>query len=324
MSYEHGTDFVNLPQTVGTDKRDWFDTNEAFRDLDAKLRTAYEGVGTAEAQITELNTRVDNVQTVTQQNVEDISDLRTDLATTDERVAGNSSAIATLTTEVHESTTDLEDMIEVSEEASATAENAHAVGTYFRYNDNLWRTTVAIRVGDEIVPDVNCETTDVMTRIELLEGQAPTPQTSEIDDTVIALNKTWSSSKINDQLSTKCNDSKVGDLADLSTTDKTAIVNAINELYTMIEQGGGNNMKCAMFGTVQVVAAGNTIDISSLNLTSSEDYFVILSGDGMSAGNTYNGTLWIDTKTTTSFTIKCNNTVPSANNLVSYQVITLK
>ena len=50
MSYANGTPFINLPQTVGTDKRDWADTNEAFLDLDAKLKSAYEGsINTADA-----------------------------------------------------------------------------------------------------------------------------------------------------------------------------------------------------------------------------------------------------------------------------------
>ena len=50
MSYANGTPFLNLPQTVGDDKRDWFDTNEAFLNLDAKVKSAYEGeIGTAAA-----------------------------------------------------------------------------------------------------------------------------------------------------------------------------------------------------------------------------------------------------------------------------------
>ena len=47
MSYAHGTSHYNLPQTVGTDKRDWFDTNQAFANVDADLYAAKTGAETA-------------------------------------------------------------------------------------------------------------------------------------------------------------------------------------------------------------------------------------------------------------------------------------
>ena len=40
MSYAIGTPNFNLPQTQGGDKRDWADTNQAFADLDAAVKTA--------------------------------------------------------------------------------------------------------------------------------------------------------------------------------------------------------------------------------------------------------------------------------------------
>ena len=40
MSYAIGTPNFNLPQTQGSDKRDWADTNQAFADLDAAVKTA--------------------------------------------------------------------------------------------------------------------------------------------------------------------------------------------------------------------------------------------------------------------------------------------
>lgn len=70
MSYLNGTPFLNLPQTVGTDKRDWFDTNEAFLDLDAKLKSAYEGsidTASALAALTEVVSGISS----------DVSDLQT-------------------------------------------------------------------------------------------------------------------------------------------------------------------------------------------------------------------------------------------------------
>ena len=87
---------------------------------------------------------------------------------------------------------------------------------------------------------------------------------------------------------------------------------------------GGANMKCAKFGTVFPTSAGVVVDISDLNLTSSEDYMIICDGTGYSVGAAINDTLWIESKTATSFTIKCQGQGPSQGSLVSYQVITFK
>ena len=59
MSYSNGTAHYNLPQTVGSDKRDWFDTNEAFRELDSAVASAVAGVegisGSVETLTSDVN-----------------------------------------------------------------------------------------------------------------------------------------------------------------------------------------------------------------------------------------------------------------------------
>ena len=70
MSYQNGTPFVNLPQTVGTDKRDWADTNEAFLDLDGKLKSAYNGAIDTAAALAALTEVVSGISS-------DVSDLQT-------------------------------------------------------------------------------------------------------------------------------------------------------------------------------------------------------------------------------------------------------
>ena len=254
MSYQNGTTHFNLPQTVGSDKRDWFDTNEAFRDVDEALHSASVDSGTALDQIAQANVDIQAVDAKADGIDTRLTEVEGKQSTDEENIAQNSLAISNLSNKVDEVDTDLAEMIEVTEEQSATASVEHVVGSYFRYNGNLWRTTVLIRVGDEIVPNVNCETTDVMTRIEALEGASPTPTGSEIDDSVTALNKTWSSSKIDTLLVAKADDSalttlagKVGDLADLDTTDKTSLVHAVNELVALIGQIGGGGVLNAKY-----------------------------------------------------------------------------
>ena len=56
--YANGTTHYNLPQTVGTDKRDWTDTNQAFADIDAALYTASETASSAASDIVTLGETV--------------------------------------------------------------------------------------------------------------------------------------------------------------------------------------------------------------------------------------------------------------------------
>lgn len=228
MSYQNGTTHFNLPQTVGSDKRDWFDTNEAFRDVDEALHTASVDSSTAIEQIAEANADIVAVDTKADGIADRVTVVEGKQATDEENISQNSLAITQLNSRVTGLGTDLAEMIEVTEEPSATATVQHTVGSYFRYNDNLYITTVLIRVGDEIVPDVNCETTDVMTRVYNLEhgggGSVSAdavsfdntgtdlsstnvedvvkeinnklPSGSVIDDTTTSTDSTWSSSKI--------------------------------------------------------------------------------------------------------------------------------
>ena len=228
MSYANGTTHYNLPQTVGSDKRDWFDTNEAFRDIDEAIHTAVTDSSTAIDQIGVVETSVTEVDEKADAIGERVTTIEGKQATDEENIAQNAQAISRVESKVDTIGVDLAEMIEVTEEPSATASVQHNVGTYFRYNDNLWITTVLIRVGDEIVPNVNCETTDVMTRVYNLEHSGggsvsadavsfdstgtdigasnvedaiknvrnKIPTVDLIDDTTTASNKTWSSQKI--------------------------------------------------------------------------------------------------------------------------------
>lgn len=56
MSYANGTPNYNLPQTVGSDKRDWSDTNPAFLALDVAVKSASDNA-------TQADGKADNAQT---------------------------------------------------------------------------------------------------------------------------------------------------------------------------------------------------------------------------------------------------------------------
>ena len=181
MSYANGTTHYNLPQTVGTDKRDWFDTNQAFSDIDAAIYGAVQSASESASAITALTTRVGTNET----NIADLQSSRT----TDE---GRISALETLTTQhttdIAGVKTDLMDMIESTQELSATAAYAHAVGEYFIYNDTLYVTTQTINIGDTIVPNTNCDTRDVGTVLtQLAQGGGVAASAVSYDNTTSGL-----------------------------------------------------------------------------------------------------------------------------------------
>lgn len=166
MSYATGTTHYNLPQTVGTDKRDWFDTNQAFSDIDAAIYGAVQNASQAVTDLSALTTRVGAAEN-------DIDTLETSIGTHTSQISAMQTSITQIGNAVTDNKQDVLDMIESTQEASATATYAHAVGSYFIYNDTLYVTTVAIAVGDTIVPNTNCETTDIGTVLTQLSSDLP-------------------------------------------------------------------------------------------------------------------------------------------------------
>lgn len=161
MSYANGTTHYNLPQTVGTDKRDWSDTNQAFSAVDAALHTAAETASTAASDISTLDNQINGVggidsRLTTAEN--DIDNVEGAVSTLQTTVAGHTSAIA----DVRQ---DAEDMITAHNEAAAESTSHYDIGEEFIYNDVLYRATAEINIGDTIVPNTNCSATNVMTEV---------------------------------------------------------------------------------------------------------------------------------------------------------------
>lgn len=159
MSYANGTTHYNLPQTVGTDKRDWFDTNAAFAAIDAALYAAATGQAADAEAITSLQ------QTVAGQAT-DITGLETLTGQHTSQIAALNTTVNNLGTEVSDVRQDAEDMITANNEgAAATSTRAYSAGDYFIYNDVLYKATTSIAIGDTIVPNTNCVATNVDTEI---------------------------------------------------------------------------------------------------------------------------------------------------------------
>lgn len=165
MSYTNGTTHYNLPLTTGADKRDWSDTNQAFSDVDAALYGAVQDTAQAELDIDALETRMDTAE-------QNISTNTGNIAGLDTRVTTVEGAVTSLSGQVTDTRQDLEDMICAYNEASATSTHSYSIGDYFIYNDVLYRATQAIAIGDTIVPDTNCSTTNVSTELLAIKNKS--------------------------------------------------------------------------------------------------------------------------------------------------------
>lgn len=163
MSYATGTTHYNLPQTVGSDKRDWTDTNQAFSDLDTAVYGAAQGAEAATSAIQTINSELDVIAGKQATDEENITTLNGKVSTLE-------STTSTLGAGVLDVRQDLQDNIESKHEASATSTHAYAIGDTFYYNDILYKATAAIAIGDTIVPTVNCMGITVMSQVSAIKG----------------------------------------------------------------------------------------------------------------------------------------------------------
>lgn len=312
MSYQNGTPHYNLPQTIGTDKRDWFDTNEAFAELDSAVYSANNTAQTASEGLAQTNENVGALETRVETAEGNIGTLQRDLDTAEENIGINATAISGLQITVADNKQDLEDMITAYEEETATASASHNVGDYFRYNNVLYITTITIRVGDTIVPDVNCRSTNVMTRVKALEsgGGGLTPLASSVlyDNSTSGLTATDVQSAIDEVDGTldiavsgvQSNSGHIGDLTLLETTSKSDLVSAINEVLSQIGGGGmplldfanplhtfssGNltftaTKECYLLGTLSANAAAGFGNSASVTINSVPTFAFNVTGTG--------------------------------------------
>ena len=159
MSYASGTTHYNLPQTVGSDKRDWTDTNQAFSDIDAAIYGAAQGASAATSAIETINGEIETITGKQAVDEGNISTLSGKVSTLESTVGTQGAAIA----DVRQ---DLQDNIESKREASATSTHAYNIGDTFYYNDVLYKATAQISIGGTIVPSTNCVAVTVMSELQ--------------------------------------------------------------------------------------------------------------------------------------------------------------
>lgn len=159
MSFANGTIHYNLPQTVGTDKRDWFDTNTSFAAIDAAIYGAVQTATETASAVTALTTRVGSAEA-------DIATIQTSLGTDESKISALELLTSQHSTQIADVKADALDMICAVDEGTAqVATVAVNAGQYFRYNDVLYMATSNIAVGDTIVPNTNCRATNVASEL---------------------------------------------------------------------------------------------------------------------------------------------------------------
>lgn len=164
MSYVNGTTHYNLPQTVGTDKRDWTDTNQAFAEIDSAIHTAVTTAETGATNIQALQADVNALDTR-------VTSAEADIATNTTNIGLINTKVNTIDADIADVRQDAEDMICAYNEATATSSHAYAIDDYFIYNDVLYKVTAPIAIGGTIVPNTNCKATNVTT--EILSENSP-------------------------------------------------------------------------------------------------------------------------------------------------------
>ena len=158
MSYTNETTYYGLPLPTGSDKSTFTDNNTAFQAVDAALHTAYEQSGAATEDIVAIKATVANL-------IQADIDFQSDLDTEKGKIRNLQDKEVLQDAAIAEVKADAFDMITAYNEPTATSAHAYSVGDYFIYNDVLYQATEAIAIGDTIVPDTNCTTTNVASEL---------------------------------------------------------------------------------------------------------------------------------------------------------------
>ena len=158
MGYTNETAHYGLPLPLGSDKTTPMDYNTSLEAVDTAL---FGAVSDCASFDTRLDTAEGNISTAQG----DITNLDTRLGTAEGKISTLEGTATSQGNEIKDVRSDCEDMITAYNEASATSTHAYSVGDYFIYNDVLYKATNAIAIGDTIVPDTNCTTTNVTTEI---------------------------------------------------------------------------------------------------------------------------------------------------------------
>lgn len=170
--YTNETTHFGIPLPLGSDLTTPMDYNEAAEAIDTALFEAQGDAATANENAAAA--------------VETANATSEALGTLSTTVGGHTSQIAALAArmtgaenDITDVRSDLEDMITAYNEPTATSTHAYSAGDYFIYNDVLYKANATIAIGATIVPNTNCEATNVATEVTEVKSALPTYRAGE-------------------------------------------------------------------------------------------------------------------------------------------------
>ena len=160
MSYTNTTEFYNIPLPGEEDLVNPMDDNDAKEAVDTALHGA---VTNAENAVSTANSASDAAAAA----VSGLEDLSNTVNTEKGKLTALTARVTAAENEIDDVRSDTSDMICAFNEPSATSRHAYSIGDFFIYNNVLYKATAPIAINDTIVPNTNCDATNVT--YELLE-----------------------------------------------------------------------------------------------------------------------------------------------------------
>lgn len=163
MASTNFTTHYSIPLPLGTDLTTPMDYNEAAEDIDTALFGAVTDAGNASEAASEAVNTANTASAA-------VDAIGADLAIEKAKIVQLQTRMTAAENDIDDVYTDVTDMITAYKEPSATSTHAYAIGDYFIYNETLYKATAAITVGATIVPNTNCETTNVSSELKQINN----------------------------------------------------------------------------------------------------------------------------------------------------------
>ena len=174
MSYTQTTEFYEIPLPQETDLVNPMDDNAAKERIDTALHSAVQNASSA---IETANSASDAAAAATS-GLEELSGI---VNTEKGKLTALTARVTAAENEIDDVRSDDQDAICAFNEPTATSTHAYAIGDYFFYNNVLYKATAAIAISDTIVPNTNCEATNVTTEIDAINTALTAVNTSLSD-----------------------------------------------------------------------------------------------------------------------------------------------
>lgn len=163
MASTNFTTHYSIPLPLGTDLTTPMDYNEAAEEIDTALFGAVTDAGNASEAAGEAVNTANTASAA-------VDAIGADLALEKAKIVQLQTRMTAAENDIDDVYTDVTDMITAYKEPSATSTHAYAIGDYFIYNETLYKATAAITVGATIVPNTNCETTNVSSELKQINS----------------------------------------------------------------------------------------------------------------------------------------------------------